>query len=163
MENNQTKTFTEEEVNKMIQSQNDKIRTEYSNKIKTIEEELNKYKPKEKSENEIELENKIKQLEQKEKELAAKENQFKINNILETNGLPTQLGKYLNATGVQDLESYVGEVKEIINKQIINSSFKPSNHGGNKGITKEEFKNMSYEQQLNLYNSNKELYNQLSQ
>ena len=37
-------------VSKYVQSETDKVRTDYSSKLKTVNEELAKYKPKEKSE-----------------------------------------------------------------------------------------------------------------
>lgn len=164
IEKEETKTFTEEEVNKQLQSETDRVRTEYSKKLKQMEEKLQELKPKEKSESEIELENRIKALEDKEKEIQAKEIQFKMTETLENNGLNKQLAKYLNVQGVEDLESYITEVKETLNNQLLNNSFKPKNHSNAKEvITKEQFNKMSYMERQKLYETNKELYNKLSQ
>lgn len=57
-EKTETKTFTEEDVNKIKQGAEDRIRTEYSKKIKALEQELETFKPK-KSNAEIELEERI--------------------------------------------------------------------------------------------------------
>lgn len=161
--NNEVKTFTEEEVNKMVQSSTDKVRTEYSQKIKTIECELEKYKPKEKSKNEIELEEKLKVLEQKEKDLLAKENQFKVSETLEMNGINKQLAKYLNFSDVEDMDNYIGEIKELLNKQLLSNSFNPKNHASNKdSITKEQFDSMNYSEKVKLYQENQELFERLS-
>ena len=54
-ETNETITLTDEEIQKKIQGAEDKVRTEYSKKIKTLEEELKTLKPKEKSKSEIEI------------------------------------------------------------------------------------------------------------
>lgn len=164
---NETKTFTEEEVNKKLQSETDKVRTEYSKKIKEMENKIKELTPTEKSPEQLELEERIKKLENKEKEVQAKELELKVSETLESNGLTSQLAKYLNMQGVEDIESYVKEVSEVIGQHInnskLNGSFKPNKHNSNKTtITKEQFQNMSYTERINLYQNNKELYDLLS-
>ena len=160
----ETKTFTEEELQKKVQSAEDRVRTEYSKKVKELEQELKGLKPKEKTEAEIELEERIKALEDKEKELQKKELELKVSKTLENNGLPSQLAKYLNTTGVEDVESYLGEIKEVLNKHLVDNSFKPKDHAGNKtSITKEQFKKMSLIQKQELYKENEALYNKLAE
>ncbi|MBV1819038.1 DUF4355 domain-containing protein [Clostridium cochlearium] len=159
-----TKTFTEEDVNKIKQSAEDRIRTEYSKKVKELEQELETFKPKKKTEAEIELEERIKALENKEKELQAKELELKVSKTLENNGLPMQLAKYLNTTGVEDVESYLGEIKEVLGKHLINNSYKPKDHNSNKNsITKEQFKKMSLLEKQKLYKENEALYLKLAE
>ncbi|ENK1242994.1 hypothetical protein AB2063_001122 [Clostridium botulinum] len=163
VEKEELKTFTEEEVQKKLQSAEDRVRTEYSKKLKAMEEELKQLKPKEKTQEQIELENRVQALEQKEKEIQAKERQFKVAETLENNGLNKQLAKYLNVQGVEDLESYITEVKETLNNQLLNNSFKPQNHFNAKEVvSKEEFNKMSYMERMNLYKINQELYKKLS-
>ena len=70
-------------ANKAIQSESDKVRTEYSKKIK----ELDQYKPKEKSAEQIELE-------QLKSELANTKFQKSLIDI----GVSNDLGKYLKCT-----------------------------------------------------------------
>lgn len=162
-EKDNVKTFTEEDLNKKLQSETDKVRTEYSKKIKAMEEELKELKPKEKTQEQIELENRVQALEQKEKEIQAKERLFKVAETLENNGLNKQLAKYLNVQGIEDLESYITEIKETLNKQLLDNSFKPQNHSNAKEIvSKEEFNKMSYMERQKLYRENKELYKKLS-
>lgn len=75
-----------------------------------------------------------------------------------------QLAKYLNTTGVEDVESYLGEVKEILGKHLINNSYKPAEHTGNKtSITKEQFKKMSLLEKQKLYKKNEALYLKLAE
>ncbi|MCD2346244.1 capsid assembly scaffolding protein Gp46 family protein [Clostridium guangxiense] len=166
---NEVKTYTEEEVtqllNAKVQSETDKVRTEYSKKLKTAEDELNKYKPKEKSDGEIELENRLKVLEDKEKEVSKKEKLLNIENELKEQGLPSGLGKYL--TGAEDVKTEISSLKEIFNNTIknnaIDNSYKPTQHNSQKdSITKEQFLKMSYTDRVNLFKSNKDLYNRLS-
>lgn len=159
------KTYTEEEVTKLLkaklQSETDKVRTEYSKKLKDKDDELNKYKPKEKSETEIELENRLKVIEDKEKEVSKKERLLNISDELEKQGLPKQLNKYL--LEVKDTATEINSLKEIFNNSKLDNSYKPSSHNSQKdSITKEQFLKMGYADRLNLFKSNKELYNRLS-
>ncbi|MGU9539170.1 hypothetical protein ACQX0N_09340 [Clostridium tepidum] len=159
----EVKTFTEKELNKKLQSETDRVRTEYSKKIKQMEEELKELRPKEKTQAELDMEARIKALEDKEKEVTKKERLLKVAETLENNGLNKQLAKYLNVQGVEDLESYITEVKETLNNQLLNNSFKPSNHNSNKEkISKEDFNKMTLLERQKLYETNKELYVKLS-
>ncbi|KHO38936.1 hypothetical protein OR62_08665 [Clostridium tetani] len=167
LNNNQTTeertTFTEEELQKKVQSAEDKVRTEYSKKIKALEQELEAFKPK-KSNAEIELEERIKKLENKEKELQAKELKLKVSKTLESNGLPTQLANFIQMEGVEDVESYLGEVKEVLNKHLVDNSYKPKEHNSNKtNITKEQFKKMNLLEKQKLYKENEALYLKLAE
>ncbi|WP_313232347.1 hypothetical protein [Tissierella praeacuta] len=139
--------LTQEEYEKAIQSAEDKVRTEYTKKIKALEEKL----PVEKSERELELE-------QKEKELLAKENEYKVKDALAEKELPSQLAKYLK---IEDFDTDVDEIVGVLNTYLLNNSHKPINKKNNDGITKEQFKKMSYAERIKLENSNPELYKKL--
>ncbi|WP_052113122.1 hypothetical protein [Clostridium novyi] len=160
----ETKTFTEEEVNKLKQSAEDKVRTEYSKRIKALESELEEFRPKTPTNEEKALQDKIKALEDKEKELEFKERNIKLQDTLKNNGLDGQLAKYLNLQGVEDIESYVGEVSEVLKTQINKSNtYKPNTHKSkDNSITKSQFSKMSYADRLNLFKTNEALYKQLS-
>ena len=60
-------------VSKYVQSETDKVRFDYSAKLKTANDEIARLKPVEKSDAEKALEERISALESKEKELANKE------------------------------------------------------------------------------------------
>jgi hypothetical protein len=141
--------YTKEEVTKLLQSETDKVRTEYVKKVKELESKL----PPEKSEKELELE-------KKEQELLAKEREFKIRETLEKNQLPAELAKFLS-TG-EDIESVVNELSEVLNKHMLNNSYKPTNKKNNDGISKEQFAKMGYIERMNLFENNPELYSKLS-
>lgn len=149
------------EVERLIQSEQDKVRTEYSKKLKDTTEELSKYKPKDKSESEVELENRLKALEDKEKEISNKEKLLNISNTLEEKGLPKQLAKYLQ--GAEDLDTSITEVQGLFNSNKLDNTYKPSNHQSTKdAISKEQFMKMSYSDRVNLFKTNEELYKRLS-
>lgn len=147
-----------------LQSEGDKIRGKYSKEIKTYETQLEELKaklPVEKSEAEIEMENRLKALEDREKEVAKKEQLSNISKQLSDRGLNSELAKYLNVSEGVDLETYLGELAEIIGKQATNT-YKPKSHATNTTMTKEQFKKMGVLERTNLYNTNKDLYDILS-
>lgn len=135
-----------ETVDKIVQSEGDKIRTKYSKEMNDLKAKL----PKEKSDSEIDLENRLKELERKESE-------YQIKDKLTELGLPQQLAGFLK--GVDGLE----QLKDVFNENSLKNSFKPNGHKSNDTtITKEQFKKMDYSQREQLFDSNPELYKALS-
>lgn len=147
-------------VEKLLQSETDKIRTEYSQKLKTVNEELNQYKPKEKSETEKALEERIAKLEAREKEINAKEQSMTLASKLKEKNLPTDLAKYLNVG--DDMDKTIDEVGVLFGNYFLSGSNKPSNHNTNKGITKKDFQKMSYMERTKLFQENPTLYETLN-
>ena len=151
--------LTEEQlqgVNKIIQSETDKVRTEYSKKIKELESKL----PVEPSEEEKAFQERIKALEERERAIAQKEFETELQGKLKDKGLNEQLAKYLNVEGVEDLETYLEEVAKVVSNQI--EGYKPRGHESNVGVTKEQFSKMSYVERMNLFETNRQLYDTLS-
>ena len=147
-----------EVVNKAIQSESDKVRTEYSKKIKDLEGKL----PKELSADEKALQERIKAIEKKENALQQKELTNNLQAKLKDKGLNEQLANYLNIQGVEDLETYITDIAKVINVQL-DEGYKPKDHEKNSSkITKEQFNNMNYIERMNIYNSNKTLFDTLS-
>lgn len=153
--------LTEEQltsVQKLIQSETDKVRTKYSQELKTANEELSKYKPKEKTQDELDLETRIRNLELKEAELAAKEKNVRIKSKLEEKGLPVALADYLRLENDEDVDKVGSELANY----FLNNGIKPTNHAKAQAITREQFRKMSYAQRAQLYQDNPELYKVLS-
>lgn len=148
-----------EGVNKILQSESDKIRTDYSKKIKELEGRV----PKEKSEAELSLEARLKVLEDKEKALAKKEQLSRLSDTLKSKGLDGELAKYLNISEGTDLETYIDEIAKVVGRQA-SEAYKPKTHTDSNtgGVTKEQFNSMGYAERANLYNTNRELYDILS-
>lgn len=154
--------LTEEQlanVQKLLQSHEDRIRTDYSKKLKDAETELAKYKPQEKSASEKALEERIAALEAKEQELANKEKAMTIAEKLKSKELPEDLAKFLNVT--DDIDSTIDEVSKMFGGYFLDNTNKPTNHNTNKGISKAEFKKMSYAQRAKIYQENPQLYEAL--
>ena len=151
---------TKAQVEKLIQSETDRVRTEYSQKLKTVNEELNQYKPKEKSDAEKALEDRISALEAKEKELANKEKAMTIANKLKEKELPEGLAQYLSVG--DDVDKAIDEVGALFGNYFLSGSNKPGNHNTNKGITKKDFQKMGYMERTKLFQENPTLYEALN-
>ena len=147
-------------VSKYVQSETDKVRFDYSAKLKTANEELAKYKPKEKSDEEKALEERISALENREKELASKEKAMTIANKLKEKELPEGLAQYLSVG--DDMDKTIDEVGALFGNYFLEGSNKPSNHTTNKGITKKDFQKMGYMERTKLFQENPTLYNALN-
>lgn len=155
--------LTEEQmalVQKYVQSETDKVRTDYSVKLKTVNDELAQYKPKEKTDAEKALEDRIAALENREKELANKEKAMSVAAKLKEKELPEGLAKYLSVG--DDMDKTIEEVRALFGNYFLSGSNKPGNHATNRGITKEDFKKMSYGERAKLYQDNPTLYQALS-
>lgn len=141
--------LTKEDFDKAIQSAEDKIRTDYTKKVKDLEDKL----PPQKTDKELALET-------KEKELLAKEREYKVKDMLELNQLPTGLSKYISA---EDVDVAGQEISTILNEYLLNNSHKPKKHNnGGDAITKDQFKNMNYSDRAKLEQTNPELYKKLA-
>lgn len=148
---------TKAAVEKLIQSETDKVRTKYVGELKTVQEELAKYKPAEKTEAEINLEARIADLEARENALQSREKLQDVVDTLAGEGLPTDLVKYIRSD--VDITSLVKD----LNQYRINNSFRPSGHGANEGLSKEDFKGMNYMERMKLYQESPDLYKSLTE
>ena len=147
-------------VKKYVQSETDKVRTDYSKKLKDANDELTKYKPQEKSDSEKALDERISALEQREKAMADKERAMTIAQKLKDKGIPESLAQYLNLG--EDIDADVEKVGTALGNYFLDGTDKPFNHRTNKGITKEDFKKMSYSERAKLFNEDNALYKILS-
>lgn len=147
-------------VQRLLQSHEDRIRTDYSKRLKDANDELAKYKPKEKSDAEKALEERITALENREKELASKEKAMTIANKLKDKGIPTELAQYLSVG--ENVDETVEKVGALLGNYFLDGTAKPTNHNTHKGITREDFKRMGYAERAKLYSENSELYKALN-
>ncbi|KMT21501.1 hypothetical protein [Clostridium cylindrosporum] len=167
-------TFTKEEVDKMLQSEGDKIRTKYNKDVLKLKEEIKlkeqyieSLKPVEepvveKSEAEIKAEQKLAELEAKELEIQAKEQHLNLVNLLNSKGLPSQLADIIKVG--DNVETSINTLAELLNANKLNDSFKPDGRTSSVDVlTKEQFSKMSPIDRMNLFKDNEELYKKLSQ
>ena len=105
------------------------------------------------------------QLEQMKLEKAKAELLEANRNKLKGQGLDTSLAKYIenddDIAFFKDL--IVNSVQAGIKEKLGNSNYKPAASSGDvNSITKEQFNKMNYTEKLKLYNTNKELYDELN-
>lgn len=105
------------------------------------------------------------QLEQMKLEKAKAELLEANRNKLKGQGLDTSLAKYIenddDIAFFKDL--IVNSVQAGIKEKLGNSNYKPvASSGDVNSITKEQFNKMNYTEKLKLYNTNKELYDELN-
>ena len=127
------KSLTTEDIQKMIQSETDKVRTEYSKKLKALEaekEELLKEKMTEEEKNKFEQEKRAKELADKEKLIQEREIRLKAINLLQKNEMPIIFQDFVLADSEENVEKKVMTLKEIWKKEMqeaIENKFK--DHG----------------------------------
>ncbi len=154
-QDNQGTALTKEEVEKMIQSATDKVRTEYSKKLKDKDKELEdakKSKMTEQEKAEYEL-NKLKEsLSQKERDLLTKELTLETIDLLKENELPLEAKDFLMGQDSESTKKNVEAFKSMFNsavEAIVNERFKSSgkNHESGDGsqvtYTQDMLKTMS--------------------
>ena len=152
-ETTETITLTQDELDKRIQSAEDKLRTKYSNKIKALEKKIDEMKPVEKSEQEKDYEQRLQALERREKAAA-------LNEALDAKGIDRSIAKYLlDDVNVDDLATVLDTIVASQNKK---NSFVPSGHKSGATMTPDEFKKLNMEQKEKIYFENPELYRTLA-
>jgi hypothetical protein len=167
----QNKTFTADEVAKLIQSETDKRVTAA---LKTQEKKFNKQLSLAQLDGDerakAEKDNKIAELEEQLAKYQIEANKSELKSVLSSRGLSAQFADIINIG--EDIEQaqanidtldklFKAAVKAEVEKRLANNS--PKGNGGNQGeITKEIFKSMSLSQQSQLYRDNPEIYKRLT-
>lgn len=174
---NQVKTFTEDEVAKMLQQETDRRVTQalakqkaqfekekvVADKLKDMDEAQRK---------EYELEQRLKSIKEREKEMALKENRMEASNVMLKRGLPLEFVDYLVADEAETMldninkfeTAFKAAVQDAVNKKV---STPPPGSGrsasnGNSTVTKEQFNKMTLAQQSEIYRNDPELFKTLS-
>lgn len=150
-----------ENVKKVVQGAEDRVRTEYSKKgkdkddiINELKEKLEKYEPtKQKDEKDL----KIDKLTQMVESLMADKNNSIIETKLKNANMPTSFSKYLKGVEIDKVDDEIKSLGEMFKSQL--SDYMP-NRGRTetKTYTKEDFDNMSFDEQVALAESNPSLY-----
>ena len=136
-------------VKKFEQSTEDRIRTDYSQRLRDAEARLKELTPTELTEEQKEIESLKKELEL-----------TKFNNALKDMGVSNEMAKYLKQDiNLDDFKAFYDSIKTAPNDYVPNDT--NINLGG--GITKEQFSKMTISERTELYNTNAELYQQLTQ
>ena len=149
----ETKTYSQEDLDKKVQSETDKVRTEYSKKVKDLEAKIKEFTPVEKSEKEIELEKRLADVE-------ARENAIKLRDSLSAKGIDSELSAYLKSD--VDVDALAAVLDKLASDKVRTGGFKPTGHKNGESMSKEDFKKLSYSQKDQLYRDNPELYRELT-
>lgn len=169
----ETKTYTQEEVNMLLQRESDRRVSEALKKAekKNAEKVKEAQKLAQMNENEkfqYELEQREKAIAEKEKALALAENKNTASQILADKGLSLSLVDFVIAEDAETMNSNIrllekafkDSVKREVEKRL-GSSAPKKNLPPDEAITKEQAKKMSIIERQSLLNNNPELFNQL--
>lgn len=152
----QTVSYSQDDLDKKIQSETDKIRTEYSKKVKALEDKIKELTPVEKSEAEIDIENRLAAIEAKEKRMA-------LLDSLNANGISKDFADYFKSDA--DIEAfskiYKSAVETEITSRIKTDGYVPKEHKASNSMTKDDFNKLSMDEKERLYIDNPDLYKTL--
>lgn len=152
-------TFTEDEVNKKIQSAEDKLHTKYSKEIKDLQDQIKKLSPVEKTQAEIDVENRLAALEASEKAVAERERKIAVQEKLSANGLDKALADYIKDDA--DVDKLATLVDGIVKSRMKANGYVPSDHSSDDKVTPEEFKKWSYSKKEKFVQEHPESYKRL--
>ena len=168
------KTYTEEEVQALLQKEGDR---RASSAQKKWEKDLeNKMAEAEKLRNmdesqrkEYEYTQKLQELEQREKDFAIAQNKVEAMKVLSNRNLPVEFIDYIVAEDAETMMTNINTFEKMFNSAVADAVAKriasPAPKTGSAkqtGLTREEFKKLSIAQQTEIYRTNPELYKQLS-
>ena len=162
----EAKTFTHEEVDKIIK---ERLAREKAKSEKEQEEakKLAKMNAEEKAK--YEHDKLVEELNQLKAEKSKRELQDTARGLLQEKNIDIDLLEFLDYTDAESCKASIDKLSTAWNKAIekaVNDRIKtntvPKMANNNNTITKEQFNKMNYQQKLELYNKNKDLYDKLS-
>lgn len=168
------KTYTQEEVNELLQREGDRRVTEAMKKAERkadarVKEAERLAKMNDEQKYQYELEQREKAIADKEKALALAENKAQASSILADRGISTKLVDMVVAEDADAMmdninlldAAFKASVKAEVEKRLASKTPK-KNLPIDGSITREQFKAMPLSQQAQLYRDNPDLYKQLS-
>lgn len=168
------KTYTESEVQALLQREGDrrvssalnKQKKEFekqvaeSEKLKTMDENQRK---------EYEYSQKLQELEAREREFAIAQNKLEATKVLANRELPIEFVDYIVAedadTMMENITTFERVFKSAVADAVAKKIASPAPKNGSAkqtGMTKEEFRKLNVAQQTEIYRTNPELYNQMT-
>lgn len=171
---NEVKTYTQEEVDKLLQQESDrrvnqalKKQQEKFEKEKAESEKLRDMDDAQKKE--YEYTKKMEELAAREKEFTITQNKLEASKILAERGLPVSFVDYIVAedaeTMMVNINTFDTAWKAAIADAVQQRLAQPAPKGSNvsqQGMTKEQFKKLTLAQQSEIYRTNPELYKQMT-
>ena len=160
------KRFTQDEVNEIIK---DRLARERQKAEKQQEEakKLAKMNAEEKAK--YEHDKLLEELNQLKAEKSKRELQDTARDMLKEKNIDTDLLAFLDYTDAETCKASIDKLSKVWDKAIekaidnrIKTKTVPKMVNNDNTITKEQFNKMNYQQKLELYNNNKDLYDKLS-
>lgn len=168
------KTYTEEEVQKLLQQEGDRRVTsalaKQQKKFDAEKAEAEKLREMDANQRrEYEYEKKFKELEEREKEFNLTQNKLSASKVLAERNLPVQFVDYIVAEDAETMMNNITEfekawkaaVTDAVNARLATPAPKTGTVS-QQGMTKEQFRKLTVQQQAELYKTNPELYKTLS-
>lgn len=173
-QNNEPKTYSQEEFDKALQSEVDRRVTQAMEKANRkadarVKEAEKLAKMNEQQRYEYELESREKAIAEKEKQLALAENKATAASILADKGISAKLVDFVVAEDADTMainiklldQEFKASVKAEVEKRLATTTPK-KNLPPDTAITKESFSKMKLTEQARLFQTNPELYRQLT-
>lgn len=168
------KTYTEEEVQKLLQQEGDRRVTsalkKQQQRFETQMAEAEKLRNMDTQQRqEYEFEQRVKELEAREKEFNLAQNKLEATKVLANRGLPVEFVDYVVADEAEEMMSRIetfdkafkAAVADAVSKRIAGSTPRTTT-AQQTGMTKEEFSKLPIAQQSEIYRTNPTLYKQLT-
>lgn len=178
----EVKTYTEEEVQAMLQKETDRKTTkaletakskweaEYQAKLETEKSEAEKLAKMSEAERfEAELAKQKDAFESERAQFNREKLELQTVKELAAEGLPTEFSSYVLADSAETIKENIktfktkwqAEIEKAVDERLQGRTPKTANKPNGEVITKEQFSKMGYAERLNLFNSNPDLYEQL--
>lgn len=169
----ETKTYTQEEVNKMLQAEGDKrVTAALKKQAREFEKEKAEFEKlrdmDEAQKKEYEFNKRVEELEAKEREFVITQNKLEASKVMAEHGLPIAFVDYIVAedaeTMMANITSFETQWKAAIADAVQQRLATPAPKGSNvsqQGMTKEQFNKLTLAQQSEIYRTNPELYKQM--
>lgn len=169
----ETKTYTQEEVDKLLQAEADRrVSQALSKQQKKYEQKLSLSQLDEQSREKAEKDMKIQELEEQLSEFRALKAKNEVNSVLASRGLNPLFTDIIGITGKEETEEIQRKIETLDKifkaavadevKKRLSSSTPKVGISANHEMTKEEFNKLTLAQQSALYVENPELYNKLT-
>lgn len=172
--NEEVKTYTQEEVNALLQQEGDRrvnqALKKQQEKFEREKAEFEKLRDMDESQKkEYEYNKRVAELEAKEKEFVLTQNKLEASKVMADRGLPISFVDYIVAedaeTMMTNITNFETAWKAAISDAVTQRLAQPAPKGSNvsqQGMTKEEFRKLSLSQQSEIYRTNPELYKQMT-
>lgn len=171
--NTTPKTYTEAEVQEMLQRETDRrVSSALKKQQRTFEDkiaEADKLRGMDEAQRkDYEYEKKVQELEQREKEFNLAQNKLEASKVLSNRGLPVEFVDYIVAddadTMMENITTFEKAFKSAVADEVARriSAPTPKASGATQtGMTKEQFRKLNIAQQTEIYRTNPELYKSL--